>query len=61
MTFVKTTLLLEKMQSGQQASIYLREGEALENLPTAILEKGGAVVSLQESPSGYHILTLQKI
>lgn len=46
MTFVRTKLLLERMAPGQTASIRLRGGEPLDNVPRAVREHGHEVLRL---------------
>jgi tRNA 2-thiouridine synthesizing protein A len=46
MTFVRTKLLLERMDPGQVASIWLRGGEPLENVPRAVRDHGHEVLRL---------------
>jgi TusA-related sulfurtransferase len=46
MTFVRTKLLLERMTPGQVASIKLRGGEPLDNVPRAVRDHGHEVVTL---------------
>ncbi len=60
MTFVKTALLLEKMQPGQKLAVYISAGEALENLPVAVQEKNGTVLSIEATPEGHHIIIIKK-
>ena len=46
MTFVKTRLLIEKMQVGETAEIRLSGGEPLENVPDSVTELGHAVLDV---------------
>jgi TusA-related sulfurtransferase len=46
MTFVRTKLLLERMTPGQVASIRLRGGEPLDNVPRAVRDHGHEVLTL---------------
>ena len=63
MTFVRTKLLLEKMQPGETAEIRLNSGEPLQNVPRSILENGDEILSLDpesnENPNVY-LLELRK-
>jgi TusA-related sulfurtransferase len=53
MTFVRTKLLLEKMQPGETAQVRLNAGEPLQNVPRSVREHGHEVVSLlPEDPQG---------
>ncbi len=50
LTFVKTKLLIERMESGQVAEVRLNDGEPLSNVPRSVKEHGHEVLSLvQES------------
>jgi TusA-related sulfurtransferase len=48
MTFVKTKIRLEKMQSGEVLEVLLNEGEPLKNVPLSAKELGHSI--LQEIP-----------
>jgi len=62
LTFVKTKLLLERMQPGDTAVVRLMRGEPLENVPRSIAELGHTIVSLDPESAGsdVHVLKLQK-
>ena len=65
MTFVRTKLLIEKMQSGETAGVRLRSKEPLENVPRSVREIGHEVVSLDpesadEPEDGVHLLVIKK-
>lgn len=47
MTFVRTKLLMEKMQPGETAEIRLQGAEPLDNVPRSVREMGHEVVSLE--------------
>ena len=47
LTFVKTKLLIEKMQPGQIAQIRLRGSEPMENIPRSVKELGHTILSLE--------------
>jgi len=61
MTFVRTKLLIEKMQPGE---VRLAGAEPLRNVPRSAAELGHAILSLEaepgEGPLGVHRLRLQK-
>lgn len=59
LTFVKTRLLLDTMQSGQVAELYISEGEAVQSLPVSVQELGHQVVQM-EKRQDYYVLTLKK-
>ena len=53
MTFVRTRLLIERMASGDTATIVLRGAEPIENVPASVTELGHRVVEmrpLQDDP-----------
>jgi len=65
LTFVKTKLLIEDMQSGQVAQVRLRGKEPLENVPRSVRDYGHHIISLEaEDPEqrayGIHRLILKK-
>ena len=39
-TFVKTKIALEKLKSNQYLNVYIKEGEALDGLPSGLKEMG---------------------
>ncbi|MQX37194.1 sulfurtransferase TusA family protein [Roseospira navarrensis] len=63
-TFVKTKLLVERMQCGEVATVRLRGLEPLKNVPRSILEHGHEIISLEAEPGqgseGIHRLVLRK-
>lgn len=65
MTFVRTKLLIERMKSGETATIRLNSGEPLSNVPRSVREHGHEVISLAPEPgadeTGVHLLILRKI
>ena len=65
LTFVKTKLLIEKMQPGQVAQVRLMGREPLENVPRSVLDYGHEIISLEpedpgQSADGIHRLILKK-
>ena len=65
LTFVKTKLLIESMNSGETAEVRLKGKEPLENVPRNVADQGDTVLSLEpENPKGAedgpHRLFLQK-
>ena len=46
MTFVRTRLLIERMASGDTATIVLRGVEPIENVPASVIELGHRVVAM---------------
>ena len=65
LTFVKTKLLIERMQSGQTAEVRLKGSEPMGNVPRSVEEHGHDVIELApEDPAGpadgVHRLILKK-
>ncbi len=65
MTFVKTKLLIEKMESGQVVQVRLKGAEPLENVPRSAREQGHVILGMEpEDPEagtdGVHILCIRK-
>ena len=64
MTFVKTRLLIEEMNSGDLAKILIRGDEPIKSVPASIIELGHKIVSfeqLQGQPSdGVRLLIIKK-
>ena len=60
MTFVKTRLQLDKMQSGSILKVKVAAGEPLENIPRTATEQGHQVRSVTESGDGFFLIEIQK-
>ena len=60
MTFVRTRLALDRMQSGQTLLVRLRGDEPRRNLPRTAAEQGHAVLAQQEREDGTTLLLLRK-
>ena len=64
MTFVRTRLLIERMQAGEVAEVRLNAGEPLVNVPRSVREHGHEVLELMpedaDVPAGPHRLLLRK-
>ncbi|MCO5060552.1 MAG: sulfurtransferase TusA family protein [Kiritimatiellae bacterium] len=60
MTFVKTKLELEKLQSGDTLEVLLTAGEPLKNVPKTAAEQGFAVVDQAHVKDNIHRLLIQK-
>ena len=59
LTFVKTKLLIERMEPGQIAEVRLNDGEPLKNVPRAVKEHGHAILELEPedgSPTVWRLL-----
>ena len=64
MTFVRTKLMIEKMQPGESLEVRLQGKEPLENVPRSVREIGHEVVSItpedsQSPENGIHRLVLK--
>ncbi|NVJ04975.1 sulfurtransferase TusA family protein [Myxococcus sp. AM001] len=60
MTYVRTKLKLESLESGTLLEVLLRGTEPLKNVPRNAREEGHEVVSLDALPDGTHRLVLRK-
>ena len=65
LTFVKTKLVIEKMQSGESLEVRLKGQEPLRNVPRSVRELGHIIIFLDpepgEGPNGVHRLRLRKL
>jgi hypothetical protein len=52
MTFVKTKLLLERMEPGDIARVRLKGAEPLENVPRSVRDNGDEVIALGPETAG---------
>lgn len=63
-TFVKTKLMLEKMEAGQRLCVRLQGDEPKRNVPASVQELGHAVLKLylenQDDSSGIFILLIER-
>ncbi|ALG70266.1 sulfurtransferase TusA family protein [Azospirillum thiophilum] len=64
LTFVKTKLMVERMDAGQTLEVRLNAGEPLENVPRSLSELGHSILSVQperkDEPEGIHRLIVRK-
>lgn len=60
MTFVKTKLSLEKLQTGQRLEVLLRKGEPLENVPRSAEEQGYKVLSQEHIEDDIYRLIIER-
>jgi TusA-related sulfurtransferase len=64
LTFVKTKLAIEKMQSGETLEVRLKGSEPLRNVPRSVRELGHSILMLQAEPGedaqGVHRLRVRK-
>ncbi len=59
MTFVRTKLRLERMQSGDVLSVRLRGEEPLRNVPRAARDEGHIILGI-EAQGDDHIVTIRR-
>lgn len=60
MTFVRTRLMLDRMQPGETLLLRLRGEEPRRNIPRTATEQGHAVLGQHEQPDGSLLLLLRK-
>jgi tRNA 2-thiouridine synthesizing protein A len=60
MTFVRTRLALDRMQSGQILRVALRGEEPRRNVPRTAAEQGHAILQQQDTPDGIVLLWIRK-
>jgi len=59
MTFVRTKLRLERMQSGEVLSVRLRGEEPLRNVPRAARDEGHVVLGI-EADGDAHVVAIRR-
>jgi tRNA 2-thiouridine synthesizing protein A len=59
MTFVRTKLRLERMNSGEVLAVRLKGEEPLKNVPRAARDEGHAVLGI-EAAGEIHIVTIRR-
>ena len=60
MTFVRTRLALDRMQSGQVLRVALRGEEPRLNVPRTAAEQGHAVLAQSQAPDGATLVWIRK-
>lgn len=60
MTFVRTRLALDRMQSGQILQVRLKGAEPLRNVPRTVTEQGHAVLRQEMQADGAALLWIRK-
>ena len=60
MTFVRTRLALDTMESGQILLVRLQGADPLRNVPRAAADQGHDPLELLEQPDGTWLLVIQK-
>ena len=60
MTFVRTKLLMERMEPGEVAEVLLSGGDPLENVPRSVFEHGYEIISLEPENDNLYKLIIKK-
>ena len=60
-TFVKTKIALERLKTGQSLVIHIREGEALDGLPSSLKELGYGIVNKSSLEKGIFSIEINKL
>ncbi|WP_298222196.1 sulfurtransferase TusA family protein [Acidocella sp.] len=60
MTYVRTRLALDTLQTGQVLLVKLKGEDPLRNVPRAAADQGHELLDLLEQPDGTRILVIQK-
>ncbi|MBG91188.1 MAG: sulfite reductase subunit beta (hemoprotein) [Actinobacteria bacterium] len=61
MNFVKTKLVLDTLQAGQQLQILLDDGAPIENVPNSVKLEGHQVLKQEQDGSGHWRVLIQKV
>ncbi len=59
-TFVKTKIALEKLKFNQSLVIHIRDGEALEGLPSSLTELGFKILEKKLIKNNIYLLEIAK-
>ncbi|MDE2391717.1 MAG: sulfurtransferase TusA family protein [Rhodospirillales bacterium] len=60
MTYVRTRLALDVIETGQILLVRLKGEDPLRNVPRAAADQGHELLDLLEQPDGTHVLVIQK-
>ena len=60
MTFVKTKLALEKLKKGDKLTVFLSEGEPLDNVPKTAKEQGLKVLEVSKVEGLTYKIVIEK-
>lgn len=60
MTYVRTRLALDQMETGQLLLVRLKGADPLANVPRAAADQGHDPLDLTEQPDGTWLLVIQK-
>jgi len=59
-TFVKTKITLEEMETGQILKVRLNDGEPVQNVPRSLKDEGHKVLDLSKNDDGTYTLFVEK-
>lgn len=59
-TFVKTKVALEELDTGDALSVRLADGEPLQNVPRSCKEQGHQVLKLSDNGDGTYTMLVRK-
>lgn len=59
-TFVKTKLMLEKLDKGDILEILLTKGEPLDNIPKTLIEQGNKVLDIKNISENIFKIVVEK-
>lgn len=59
-TFVKVKVALEELEEGKILSIWLNDGEPVQNIPRSVKEEGHQVLKLVNNKDGTYNLIVRK-
>ena len=59
-TFVKTKITLEEMETGQILKVRLNDGEPMQNVPRSLKDEGHKVLDLSKNDDSTYTLFVEK-
>ncbi len=59
-TFVKTKVALEEMETGQILQVHLNDGEPVQNVPRSVKDEGHQILKLLDNSDGTYELFIRK-
>ncbi len=59
-TFVKTKITLEEMETGQILKVRLNDGEPVQNVPRSLKDEGHKVLDISKNDDGTYTLFVEK-
>jgi TusA-related sulfurtransferase len=60
MTFVRTRIALDRLQSGQELRVRLRGEEPRRNVPRSAADQGHTILSIEDAADGTCTLVIRK-